>query len=58
VYAFPDRDRFVPNEIPFRRLSDIAEVAGAVPIVWLDSFIKFSIEGITGRGDIMPSNLF
>jgi hypothetical protein len=36
----------------------MAESAGAVPIVWLDSFIKFSIEGITGRGDIMPSNLF
>jgi hypothetical protein len=31
--------------------------AGAVPIAWLDSFIKSSIEGTAGRGDIMPSSV-
>jgi hypothetical protein len=57
VYAFRDRDRFVQNEVPFRRWSDIAESAGVVPIAWLDSFIKSSIEGTAGRGDIMPSSV-
>ena len=28
---FATRDRFVPNEVPLPRLSDTAEVAGAVP---------------------------